>query len=348
MQLLRETISSKPFSRHDCLTELVDCAAAAAVPPAAAALLLEQAMQECPRWEKVCNRSFAVLLKLPAVISMGADVIGRLLAVAMETEQPSAITRLCMLPAAKELQPSTVQQLLQTAVDASTPSFNSSPENGGYPTHALCVKQISSLLPAQLPLATLKAWLQQALQKQDGAMVAALVCGFADLAEQLTSCEVLQYLQAAVTLQYLSNAAVEQLCKVASSSSSRHGSKASSWQIEDAGSLLSTAVQQHVQHQDYRYIDAYFGGGFQQCAAASLMKLPIMQQLPGEAIAHLLTAAVECDVAAVVQDLCELPAATAVPPFELAELWKRCRAVQGWDGAASSMRRLLQMLFEQL
>jgi hypothetical protein len=248
VQLLQQALfsssSSSDYPCCSCASQIARSPAAAAVPPATAAVLLEQALQIDHQGEdRRCNIRFDTLINLPAVRTLDADAFARLLTAAIKAEQPEATRYLCALPAASELQPSAVQQLLQQAVDASTPANTSFPEDGGYPNHALCARTISYLRPAQLlPLDTLKAWMQQALQKQDGAMIAALLSGMQGVASGLSNREVLQYLQAAVQLKHLCDVAVEQLCYVAKtvSSNDQEGSAtADFWQVEEAESHLS-------------------------------------------------------------------------------------------------------------
>jgi hypothetical protein len=68
-----------------------------------------------------------------------------------------------------------------------------------------------------------------------------------------------------------------------------------------------------------------------------------MQQLPGEAVARLLTTAVECDVAAVGQRLREVPAAEKVPQALVLKLLNAA-VEQGWVEPACSLCSLLQKI----
>jgi hypothetical protein len=350
VQLLQQALfNSGEYPNHECAAVLALSAAAAAVAPATAAALLEQALHiDWQGEDHICNVRFDALIKLPAANKLDAAAVARLLAAAIEAEQPEAAGCLCSLPAASEMQPSTVQQLLQQAVDHSTPAGTSAPEDGGYPKRALCAKLISNLTSAQrLSLTTLKAWMQQALQKQDGAMLAALLSGMQGVAAGLSSREVLQYLQAAVQLEYLADAAVEQLCYLAKTVSSNASANEGSWQVEEAESLLSTAIQRG---RSFEPLDLYFldeHAVYWPLAADSLVLLPVMQQLSGEAVARLLTAAVEFENAVVGQELCKLPAAVEVPRELLSKLLDAAVA-HGWVEPACSMRSLLQKLLQQL
>jgi hypothetical protein len=164
--------------------------------------------------------------------------------------------------------------------------------------------------------------LQQALSKQDGAMVTALVSNeLAGVAAGMGSGDLLKHLQAAIGLEYEAAAAVQRLGSLVNTSSSWSNSSGIRLQERDLEGLLVAAMQQGPTRWEFIPVDAEGKIDEHASVAACVVRLPAFEQLSKGAIARLLKAAVKQEVPGVVEGLCELPEATELCQAVVMELF---------------------------
>jgi hypothetical protein len=365
---------------------LVDAPAAGQVTPAAITELLTAALQfDVGDSGGGISQRVCLLMCLPHADGIEAAPMLEILKAALAAQTPLAVSALCDCSPAAHLSPSLVQKLLQQAVDvsplpaaAAASSCMYVVDGIAYPNHAASALIISKLPGAQqMPLVVLQAWLQQALQQQDGAMVAALLCGIRPAASRLGANDTLQYLKAAVALEQYADAAVHELCRLPNSTSIPVWGDTR--QVDALEQLLGAALQRRgkLDAHEAQDADSYSSAAaslaqlpgmwtlspqavarLMQTAlehqipdvALRLLRLPGMKQVPTDAVAQMLEAALKQEEPAsvefrlkVVQDLCEVPSAVTLERAVVADLIEQ--AVEfGWEDTACGLEKLLQRI----